>query len=266
MSYSPEEGVAKLIRINSEERKSPTTVDSNFFTVNFRNSTQLMDINRIVIKHVSIPNAQYNVRPALGLNPVGNVFTYNNGALQNIVVPPGNYDVNALIAAINASAQAIADGLVLTFNPVTAHISFTSTTPITYLSQANGNNMAKILGIRANSAPAVLAFTATGLVDLSVHPNLYIASRAISDGANMISPTLGSLAICAVIPVDKPFGTILHYATQQEHLDDIHYISYASGKSLQEIDLAVYDGDANLVDLQGLDWTIVIRAYQSPSA
>ena len=34
-----------------------------------------MDINRIVIKHVSIPNVQYNVRPALGLNPVGNVFT-----------------------------------------------------------------------------------------------------------------------------------------------------------------------------------------------
>jgi hypothetical protein len=254
------EGGAKLIRINSEERKNPTTVNSNFFSVNFRNSTQLMDINRIVIKNVSIPNVQYNVRPALGLNPTGNVFTYDNGAVQNITVPPGNYDVNSLIAFINGSAQAIADGLVLTFDPVTAHISFSSTTPITYL-DSTLNNMAKILGIRANSAPAVLAFTAQG----SVHPNLYIASRAISDGANMISPTLGSLAVCAVIPVNQPFGTILHYTTQQEHLDDIHYLSYANGKSLQEIDLAVYDGDANLVDLQGLDWTIVFRAYQAPA-
>jgi hypothetical protein len=76
----------------------------------------------------------------------------------------------------------------------------------------------------------------------------------------MVSPTLGSLPVCA----DQPFRSILHYTTQQEHLDDIHYISYSSGKSLQEIDLAVFDGDANLVDLQGLDWTIVIRAYQSP--
>jgi len=260
----PPDGVARLVRINSEERKSAATVDSNFFTVNFQNSTQMMDINRIVIKQVSIPNVQYNVRPALGLNPVGNVFTYDNGALQNIVVPPGQYNSASLTAAINTSAQAIADGLILTLNPVTSHIEFTSTTPIAYLSQSSGNSMAKILGIRVDSAPASLAYTATGLIDLSVHPNLYIASKALSDGANMVSPTLGSLAICAVIPVDKPFGDVLHYVSPHEHLDDIHYISYSSGKSLQEIDLAVYDGDANLIDLQGLDWTIVLKTYQAP--
>lgn len=66
MSYSEFEGVAKLIRINSEERQNATTTSSNHFRVNFGNSTQLMDINRIVIKHVSLPNVQYNVRAALG--------------------------------------------------------------------------------------------------------------------------------------------------------------------------------------------------------
>jgi hypothetical protein len=264
MSYSEFEGVAKLIRINSEERQNATTTTSNHFRVNFGNSTQLMDINRIVIKHVSIPNVQYNIRPALGLNPVGNIFTYFMGVLRNITLTPGQYDINALMATINADPVAIADGLVLTQNAITRHIQFASTTPMTFLSQAPGNNMAKVTGITVNSAAGVTAFTAPGLPDLSTHPNLYIASSTISDGANMVSPTLGSLPVCAVIPVDQPFGSILHYTTQQEHLDDIHYISYSSGKSLQEIDLAVFDGDANLVDLQGLDWTIVIRAYQSP--
>jgi hypothetical protein len=264
MSYSEAGGVAKLIRINSEERQNPLTTSSNHFRVNFGNSTQLMDINRIVIKHVSIPNVQYNVRAATGLNPVGNIFTYFTGALRNITLTPGQYDINSLMAAINANALAVADGLVLTLNAITRHIQFASVTPITFLSQASGNNMAKVTGITANSAAGVTAFTAGGLPDLSTHPNLYIASSTISDGANMVSPTLGSLPVCAVIPVDKAWGDILHYTTQQEHLDDIHYISYSSGKSLQEIDLAVFDGDANLVDLQGLDWTIVIRAYQSP--
>lgn len=264
MSYSPEEGVAKIIRVNSEERKNPLTTFSNDFEVNFGNSTQLMNINRIVIKNVSIPNVQYNVRPALGLNPVGNVFTYNNGALQSIVLTPGQYSISQLMTAINTSAQAIADGLVVSLNPITLHLQFVSTTPITYLSQANGNNMAHIFGIVSNSAPAVLAFTAQGLPDLSVHPNLYIVSKALSDGANMVSPTLGSIAVCAIVPITGQFGSIITYTTQQEHLDDIHYISYASGKSLQGLDFAVYDGDANLVDLQNLDWTINIRAYQAP--
>ena len=264
MPYSPENGVAKLIRINSEERQNPLTTSSNSFHVNFGNSTQLMDINRIVIKHVSIPNVQYNVRAAQGLNPVGNIFTYFTGVLRTITLTPGQYTIATLMAAINASATAIADGLVLTLNAITLHVEFSSVAPITFLRQASGNNMAKILGITANSGVGVTAFTAGGLPDLSTHPNLYVASSAISDGANMISPTLASLAICAVAPVNQPFGSILHYSAQQEHLDDIHYISYRSGKSLQEVDLAVYDGDANLVDLQGLDWTIVFRAYQSP--
>jgi hypothetical protein len=264
MPYEIEDAQGKLVRINSEERENPLVDASNHFRVNFGNSTQLMDINRIVIKHVSIPNVQYNVRAASGLNTVGNIFTYFDGATKNITITPGNYSVTQLIAAIEADALAIAANLQLTLNPITSHIEFTSTTPITYLSAASGNNMAKILGITADSGALVVSFTAGGLVDLTTHPNIYIASASISDGSNMVSPTLGSLPICAVIPIDQPFGSIIQYTTQQEHLDDIHYISYASGKSIQSVDLSVYDGDANLIDLQGLDWTIIIKAYQVP--
>lgn len=262
---NPDEGVGRLVRINSEERRNPLTSSSNNFFVNFGGSTQLMDINRIVIKQVSIPNVQYNVRPALGLNPVGNVFMYNNGALQNITVTPGFYTIAQLITAITSDPQAVADGLTITFNAVTKKLEFASVVPITYLSQASGDNMAAILGILADSAPLVLAFSAQGFPNLATHPNIYIASSALSDGSNMVSPTLGSIPVCAIVPIDQPFGSILQYTSQQEHLDDIHYISFANGKSLQSVDLQVYDGDANLIDLMGLDWTIIIKAYQVPA-
>ncbi len=256
------EGVAKLIRINSEERESPAVSSSNSFRVNFGNSTQLMDINRIVIKHVSIPNTQYNIVSA-GPEP-NNVFTFNNGAPQSITLTPGFYDITSITAAIMADALAIADGLTLVWNTVTKKIDFTSTNPLTYLSYASGNIMARALGITADSSAGVMSFSAQGLPYLAVHPNIYIASASLSDGANMVSPTLGSIPVCAIVPIDQPFGEILQYTTQQEHLDDIHYISFANGKSIQSVDLSVYNGDGQLINMQGLDWTIIIKAYQTP--
>lgn len=256
------DGFVKTIRINSEERLNPTTATSSNFTVSLGNDTQLADINRIAIKSISIPNTQYNIQSS-GVH-ANNVFSYNNGAPQAITIPPGFYNPATLAAAINADAQAIADGLVVSWSGTTGKFSFASTTTITYFSLANGNSMAQVLGITANSGALVLAFTAQGLPYLNVHPNIYVTSRALSDGSAMISPTLGSIPVCATVPIDQPFGGIIQYVVRQEHLDDIHYLSYSHGKSLQSIDLQLYDGDAQLIDMQGLDWTIVLRVYQSP--
>lgn len=257
------DGFVKTIRINSEERTNPTVVASNNFSVSLGSSTQLADINRIAIKQISIPNTQYNIKSS---GPhANNVFSFDNGAPQSITIPAGFYDIASIAAAIMADPVAVADGLAIAFNTVTKHFDFTSTNPITYLSAASGNIMAPILGITANSAPLVLSFSAGGLPDLAVHPNIYVASRALSDGSAMISPTLGSIPVCAVVPITAPFGGIINYTVYQEHLDDIHYISYSHGKSLQSIDLQLYDGDAQLIDMQGLDWTFVFRAYQTPA-
>jgi hypothetical protein len=257
------DGFVKTIRINSEERISPTTTTSSDFTVSLGSSTQLADINRIAIKSISIPNTQYNIH-AVGSH-TNNVFTFFDGATQNITIAPGFYDVLQLATAIMADPIAIADGLTISFNPIDGHLTFTSTTPITYLSVASGNSMAATLGITADSAPLVSSFVTQGLPYLNVHPNIYVTSRTISDGSAMISPTLGSIPVCATVPIDQPFGQVIQYIVRQEHLDDIHYLSYSHGKTLQSVDLQLYDGDAQLIDMQGLDWTLVLRAYQTPA-
>lgn len=256
------DGIVKTVRINSEERTNPTGTASNNFTVSLGSDTQLADINRIAIKSISIPNTQYNIKSS-GAH-ANNVFSFNNGAPQSITIPAGFYDIASIAAAIMADSVAVADGLSIAFNTVTKHFDFTSTNPISYLSAASGNIMAEVLGITADSAPLVLSFSAGGLPNLAVHPNIYVTSRALSDGSAMISPTLGSIPVCAVVPIDQPFGGIINYVVKQEHLDDIHYISYNHGKTLQSVDLQLYDGDAQLINMQGLDWTFVFRAYQTP--
>lgn len=259
-----DENGSVFVRINSEERVAPTSNTSSNFKVQFGSNSELAAINRITIKQISIPNVQYNIRAATPAHAAYNAFTFNDGTNKTITIPVGNYDVNQLIAALEADPLAIAANLQITLNAITGRLEFTSTTPITYLSEANGNGMASILGILANSGALVTAFAPTGLPNLDVHPCIYVASQALSDGSHMVSPTLGSLPVCAVVPITTTYGGIIQYTTPQEHLDDIHYISYANGKSLQTIDLQLYDGDANLLDLQGLNWTMVFKAYMSP--
>lgn len=257
------DGFVRTVRINSEERLNPTGTVSNNFTVSLGQSTQLADINRISIKSIGIPNTQYNIQ-SVGIHK-NNVFSYTTAAgPRSVTITAGNYNMSQLISAIVSGAQPTADGLTIALGATSSKLTFTSTTPITYLNFAAGNIMAPTLGITASSAPLVNTFTAQGLPYLNVHPNIYVTSLALSDGSAMISPVIGSIPVCAVVPIDQPFGNIIQYVTRQEHLDDIHYISYANGKTLQSIDLQLYDGDAQLIDMQGLDWTIVFRVYQSP--
>lgn len=252
----------KIIRINSEERNNFATTTSSQFSVNFPNQGQLAGVTKIVVKSISIPFVSYNIKVGTTSHTTTNTFTFFDGAVnQTITLTPGYYSAAQLIAAIQAAPQAVAVNLQLTVNPTTGHVQFTSTAPITYLSEANGNRMARLLGISANSAPLVTSFTSQGVINLAVHPNLYFASAALSDGSAMVSPTLGAIPVFATVPIEvQAWGDVIQYRAFQDELEDTVYPSLSSGKQLNTIDLAVYDGDGQLVDMQGTDWTLVLKA------
>lgn len=261
--FATMEDPSMIVRVNSEEMQAISGMNSSNFRTQFNNSSDLANINRVVIKQISIPNVQYNIKTATSAHAATNVFTFNDGILRTITIPVGYYNINQVITAITSNALAVADNLAITLNATTGHLQFTSTIPITYLSLASGNGMAPVLGILTDSG-SVTTYSATGLPNLFIHPNIYVASIALSDGSHMVSPTLGSLPVCAVVPINVSYGNMIQYTAVQEHLDDIHYTSYMNGKSLQTIDFQLYDGDANFLDLQGLNWTIVFKAYQTP--
>lgn len=252
----------KIIRINSEERSDPTSTSSSDFVVYFPNVGELCGVNQIVVKSISIPFVQYNIKVGTTAHTTTNTFTFFDGAVnQTITLPVGNYSISQLILALQADAAAVAVGLAITLSPTTGHLVFTSTAPVTYLDEASGNNMARLLGILADSGPAVLTFTGQGAIDLAVHPNLYFASRALSDGSAMISPTLGAIPVFATVPlVGVAWGDIIQYRAFHPEFEDTVYPSISSGKQLNSIDITVYDGDGQVVDLQGLNWTLVLKA------
>jgi hypothetical protein len=253
----------KIIRIRSEERLNPTTTTSSNFTVAFSNVASLAGINRIVVESVDVPFVQYNIKTGPSAHTTTNTFTFFDGAVnQTITLPVGNYDIAALIAALVADPIAVGVGLGITLDPLTGHLTFTTTAPVTFLSAASGDNMAPLLGITADSGAAVMSFTAQGIVDLSVHPNIYVASQTLSDGSAMISPTLGPVPVIAVVPITAfNWGEVIKYRAYHPELEDTIYPSLGAGKNFSTIDLQLYDGDAQLIDLQGLEWTIVLKGF-----
>jgi hypothetical protein len=165
------------------------------------------------------------------------------------------------LTALNADATLAALGFNATFDAVTNKVNFTSTTTIKYLNEASGNKMARTLGILTDSIGEVLSYGATGFVDLSGVQEVYIRSSKIADGSNMVNVDSLTSPIIAHIPITVPFGAWQHYLSEHPEIDDIEYPSLRLGNTLRKADIQVCDKYGNILDLGGLDITLIMKIY-----
>ena len=74
----------------------------------------------------------------------------------------------------------------------------------------------------------------------------------------MLDADLGQLNIFAHIPVDVQFGTIQHYISPNEESDLLYF---ASDRNLDQLTIKLYDDRGLIIDLQGLDWQMILKLY-----
>jgi hypothetical protein len=252
-----------LCRISSDARTAESASTSDF-VVAFNNMTCIESITRVVVKAVDLPNVFYNIAgTGFNLANSGNsTFSFETGAVPtSITLPTGNYTTAELVAALNADATLAALGFVATFVPLTNKLTFASTTAIKYLSAESGNTMAGELGILEDSVGEVLAYSSTGFVDLSGVKEVYIASRYIADGSNMVVPAGRCLPIIEHIPILVPFGSWVSYISPHPEIDDIVYPSIKSGTTLRVADIQLVDRFDNVLDLGGLSMNVILKLY-----
>jgi hypothetical protein len=246
----------KLLRISSLERDLAQSESSSSFRLNFNNASAVQGVKRIVLKNISIPNVGYNI-----VSTENDTFSFRVATVQkDILVPEGFYSINELITALEADAEAIAVGLSITLNTITGKLQFTSTTPIQYLS-APTNSMARTLGILQGTVSDVALFDAEGLPDLTGDTELYIASEALSDGANLVDAVLQAVPVLGIVPIRVPFGSIQHIEVSDADVDEVVYLDQDTGKSIQSMDIKVYNDRGKIVNLQGLDWVMILKLY-----
>ena len=253
----------KLIRISSFERDYAQSVSSSDFKISFNNAPALQRVKSVIVKNVSIPNVGYNITDQTGIGgqPGNNVFTYNiAGSPTSITLTPGFYDINQLITALTTDPNGVAVGLAIVLNNITGKLEFSSTTPIEYV-PLTFNPMSRTLGIIDGSGGDVLTFNAEGLPDLTGDTELYIASETVSDGSNLVDAVLQAVPVVAVVPIRVPFGSVQHLEVNEAEVDEITYPSLGEGKNLQTMDIKVYNDKGQIVDLQGLEWVVVLKCF-----
>lgn len=243
-----------LLRISSKDRDPALSRSPSDFTISFGNSPGVQSVKRVVVKQISIPNTVYNI------NPNNNQFQYKTATSITIVtVPVGQYSISQFKTAFESALSGV--GMTIDLNNITKKYEFATTTPIEYLSLAEGNLMGDVLGIQTGSGADVGTFSANGLPNLSGLNEVYIQSNKLADNSNMISSANQATPVIACVPLTSEFGGYTHYLSSHDILDEVQYASQRLGKNLQQIDIKIVDRDGNIVDLHGLEFEMVLKMF-----
>lgn len=246
---------SKLIRINSASRNRDPAYGytSSKFRLDFNmNIPDLIKVHSMVLKSCSIPNTSYNI------NDYNRTFEFIAGLdSHSIAIPVGNYTVSELIAEITGAPIAEFYGIQINVEFPSGKLHFTSTTPISIYPYENGNDMAPTLGIFTASGP-VTAWTADSLPNLTGLQNIYIVSQTLSGGTGLIDASFNQLPVFGHINMTVPFGQYQHYTTQEEQSDEVFF---PADRSIGELDIALYNDRGQLVNLQGLEWSMIVKIY-----
>ena len=244
---------SSFLRISSAERINQNDPVSNF-NVSIGNDASLQKVTMIAVKEVTIPNTQYNIRANYN-----NVLYIEYSGSFEYTIPAGQYNISNLITALNNSQSYVEFGQ----NPISGIIEVkTNSFPGCMLVNGAYPIIKQLGGENLYNVPlSVIKSAFSKLPDLAGSRNYYVSSSSLSDGNSMISPTLPKMGIIVVVPNTANFGNITYYNSNEQKLDEIYYPSQIHGKNLTSIDLQLRNLDGSFVDLNGLDWSILIKVY-----
>lgn len=247
--------MSQLLRISSKDRDKDQSLSSSSFKISFNNASNLQSIKRIVVKTVTIPNSFYNI------NEFNRTFTYKTDEITfvSVTIPSGQYNIEDFITAFNLSLAGI--GMTASLNTVTGKLQYVNTTTIRYLNQEDGNAMADVLGIKTSATENVSSYSSEHLPNLSGTSEVYVVSNVLSDNSNMINKSLLSLPVLVCVPITSSFGSLTHYYANDSLLEEVVYYSQRLGKNIQSVDIKLIDRNGNLLDLQGLEFEMILRVY-----
>jgi hypothetical protein len=203
----------------------------------------------IGVLNAQIPNSFYNI------NVYNQVLKYKigSGATETITISEGNYTYTTLITALKSGFSANGETNVnITFNKTNGKYTFTNTVNnFTFVS--SGSTMLDILGFIStqNYTSSSLSLTAPyplnllGVQRIKVNSN-YLATNTTNSFSMGISNTIASIPVNA-----SSFGLITY----------MNYNSYSllRAKTISTIDIELRDELDNLIDFNGIDWTMSLQ-------
>ena len=199
------------------------------------------------IESFKFTNSIYNI------SIYSNIFYYglasSSYAIQSVIIPRANYDINSLLVALNDALGGV--GFIFTYNTKTMKITITNSQNF-YLYNST-YNMFKILGF-ANSVQMSVAntLTSTNIINLIGSQMLYLSLPNLSLNSYGVKKSLNSASKSNVasIPVSAIQGDTQTYtATLMHKIND---------KTITFIEVRILDENGNEVNFNGVDWFLNI--------
>lgn len=263
-----------LVRVSSDFKMLPTMSNSNF-AVAYNNTQLMQSISSVVMNSCDIPNVFPNIN-STGYNFTNsgnNVFIFSDkdGSDQTVVVPAGQYTITQLLAVINTfivnmGTYSPTNGVQLSLDSITNKIQVINTTPtLQPFGLITTSTMAPYLGITDPLIPIGQSYSFQGLPNLAGIQEVYITSQKVSNFSNLVVADGIQYPCILNVQIDVPYGQFAHYKAQNPEIDDIEYGSITQGINLQVIDIQLRDRWGNILDLQGLPFNLIMKAYHGHS-
>ena len=224
-----------------------------------------VNISRIEVLELEMYNSWYAV------NPLNYVLDFNDGAVQQAIIQPGNYDRTTFPAAVKTAMEAVsALTFTVSIDKPSGRLTILGTGPFSLLFASGASappptsksyTIDKIMGFpRADTAFAAAA-VGTYPINLSGENYLYFTSSLISGRDNALIPA-GNTDITAA-------GNGVFHRTQIYAVQTAITETYTPGRpvyigrSTTNFDIQVRYNDGNIVDLNGFDYSMKVRIYYS---
>ena len=242
--------IINLNSSNAEKANGDYLSDVRFnFTGLLQDDPDIEEV-QIQIQNAQIPYSFYNINV---YNNILKVSVDGLPTIYTITLTRGNYNANTLITEL--STQLISAGLTgitITISSITGKLTFTKSSGSLTI-RYNGSTLMKVLGFLTTQD-----YTSVAQVLIPPYPlnllgilKIKIASFDLVTN-NYDSQVGGSLNILATIPIEAGnFGLILY--DNVANIQNILKIPLLDG-----FDLKLYGDDGNLINFNGVDWSITL--------
>lgn len=191
-------------------------------------------------------------------------ITNNNNQIQiqgsvngttNIILTPQNYNTETLVTAINEQLASAGNNITCSFNSSSYKFSFSS---LTQTIQIQSTTMHKELGIPPFIIyPPSNTFTAPNVCNLSGTQSIYVMVNNLSI-ESLDSRAKGDLnGVLSKVDVCCAFGDYIEF----QQTENQYYL--IADRSISHFNVSLTDDNLELLDLNGIDWSISITCHFS---
>jgi hypothetical protein len=239
----------KLITLSSKYGIQQNGTYKSHLLFNFKNL--LSDEQQMLKSEVMVLNAQIPVSFYV-INEYNNVLTISGSGIltTTITIETGNYNANTLISELKS--QFLTSGVVFSNIKINKNSGKLVFTALLFTNYSFSGSMLDILGtttsVNSNSTTyrCIYPLNLLGVEKLSIKSER-LAVQSVSSVDYSFSNTL------ITIPVDVSPFSMISYSSQSDVNKNLLNV-----RTINEIDIQIFDEDNNLVNFNNLDWNITL--------